>query len=131
MPVESTHEETKIAMEAFDRGFESGVAVGRNLPSSRFAVTTMQVYLMDNPMGKTKATARVMLNEQLQLTGLRVVEGSYGLFIAYPNDPSYKGEDYRSLFYPVTRELREHIEQAVLAKYHELERARCQDTSQQ
>lgn len=68
---------------------------------------------------KTLALARVVLNESIQLTGLRVVNGVHGLFVMYPNDPAYTGEDYRSLFYPVTKALRELIEQTVLAKYKE------------
>ena len=81
--------------------------------------TQVQVLPLREPLRKTKAFARVVLNDQLQLTGLRIVDGSNGLFVSYPNDPSYKGDDYRSLFYPLTKELREHIEQAVLAEYQE------------
>ncbi len=83
------------------------------------AVTNVQVHALKESLGKTKAFARVVLNEQMQLTGLRVVEGSNGLFVSYPNDPSYKGEDYRSLFYPLTKELREHVEHCVLEKFQE------------
>lgn len=84
------------------------------------SVTSVQVYLLKEKQAKTLAYARVAMNECLQLTGLRVVEGANGLFVAYPNDHNYKGEDYRSLFYPVTRELREHIENQVLTKYQEM-----------
>ncbi|HSQ41067.1 MAG TPA: SpoVG family protein [Fibrobacteraceae bacterium] len=79
--------------------------------------THVQVYILKDPVGKTRAFARVVLNEQMQLTGLRVVDGSNGLFVSYPNDPNYKGEDYRSLFYPITKDLRERLEQAVLEEY--------------
>ena len=80
-------------------------------------VTHSQVYPLTEPVGKTRALARVVLNDQLQLTGLRIVDGASGLFVSYPNDPSYKGDDYRSLFYPVTKALREHIEEEVLKSY--------------
>ena len=82
-------------------------------------VTASQVFPLREPIGKTKAMARVVLNDQLQMTGIRIVEGVTGLFVAYPNDPGYKGEDYRSLFYPVTRSLRDHIEQILLSQYAE------------
>lgn len=82
--------------------------------------TQVQVFPMRDAIGKTRALARVVLNDQLQLTGLRIMDGFMGLFVSYPNDPSYKGEDYRSIFYPITKELREHIETVVLAKYAEL-----------
>lgn len=83
-------------------------------------ITNIQVYPLLEPAGKTKAMARVILDDQLQLTGLRVVQGSNGLFLAYPNDPGYRGEDYRSLFYPVTKALREYIESEVLIKYRQI-----------
>jgi stage V sporulation protein G len=82
-------------------------------------VTTVQVFPLKESLGKTKAIARAVINEQLQLTGLRVVDGAHGLFVSYPNDPSHKGEDYRSIFYPLTKELREHVEHCVLEKYQE------------
>lgn len=83
-------------------------------------ISQIQVYVLKEAVGKTKALARVVLGEQMQLTGLRIVDGANGLFVSYPNDPSYKGEDYRSLFYPITRELRESIEEALVRKYHEV-----------
>jgi stage V sporulation protein G len=82
-------------------------------------VTSVQVYLIAGPEAKVRATARVVLDDSLQLTDLRVLLGANGLFVSYPNDPTYKGEDYRSLFYPITKELREHIEECVLIKYSE------------
>lgn len=82
-------------------------------------ITNVQVYPLKEAVGKTRAMVRVVLEDQLQLTGMRIVDGSNGLFVGYPNDPGYKGEDFKSLFYPVTKELREHIEHAVLAKYQE------------
>ena len=83
-------------------------------------VTHVQVYPVKESQGKTKAFARVVVNEQLQLTGLRVLDGSNGMFVSYPNDPSYKGEDYRSIFYPLNKEFREHVEHCVLEKFYAL-----------
>lgn len=82
-------------------------------------ITNVQTFPLTEPLGKTKGFARVVLNDQIQLTGLRIVDGVNGLFVAYPNDPSYKGEDYKSIFYPLTRELRDHIETVVITKYNE------------
>ena len=83
------------------------------------AVTNVQVFPFKEGayMGKTKALATIVLNDQIQIRGLRVMEGEYGLFVRYPNDPFYKGEDFRSLVMPITRQLREHIENCVLEKY--------------
>jgi stage V sporulation protein G len=81
--------------------------------------TEVQVYPVKGQT-KTKAMARVVLNEQLCLTGLRIIDGVNGFFVAYPLDPNCKGEDYRSIFYPLNKELRESIELAILEKYQEL-----------
>jgi stage V sporulation protein G len=83
--------------------------------------TAVQVYpFKESASGKTKAYARVALNDQLQLTGLRVVDGANGFFVSYPLDPHQKGEDYHSVYYPLNKELRDHIEQCVLEKYQEV-----------
>ena len=83
-------------------------------------ITASQVFPIQEPTGKTVAFARCTLNEQLVLTGLRIVDGVNGLFVSYPNDPLYKGDDYRAIFYPLTRELRNHIEEVLIAQYTEL-----------
>lgn len=79
-------------------------------------ITACQVFPI-NLDGKLKAFARIVLNDQLQLTSLRIYEGAKGLFVSYPNDPAHKGNDYRQLFYPVTKELRNHIEEVILEEY--------------
>lgn len=83
------------------------------------AVTQVQVFpFKEVPnMGHMLGMASIVLNDQFQVRGLRIMEGENGLFVGYPNDPFYKGEDYRSVCFPITRQLREHIENCVLEKY--------------
>ena len=83
------------------------------------AVTQVQVYpFKEGPsMGHMVGMASIVLNDQLQVRGLRIMEGVNGLYVAYPNDPFYKGEDIHSVCFPMTRQLREHIETCVLEKY--------------
>lgn len=83
------------------------------------AVTSVQVYpFKEGPsLGHIKGIATIVLNDQIHIRGLRVMEGENGLFVGYPLDPFFKGEDFRSLVVPITRQLREHIENCVLEKY--------------
>ena len=83
------------------------------------AVTQVQVYPFEEgpSTGKMLAMASIVLNDQFQIRGLRIMEGENGLFVGYPNEPFYKGEDFRSVCFPMTRQLREHIENCVLEKY--------------
>jgi stage V sporulation protein G len=80
------------------------------------AITNVQVYPIKEPE-KLLGYARVVLGDCLQLTGLRIVQGHDHIFIGYPNDPDYKGGDYKSIYYPVTRVFRDRIEEAVVFKY--------------
>ena len=97
-------------------------ANAENIQFDCLVVTKVSVFVFkENPsFGKTKAIASVTLNDQLHLSNLRVIDGSNGFFVAYPNAPFYKGEDFRSIFYPLTRQCREHIENCVLEKYQEV-----------
>lgn len=83
-------------------------------------VTNVQVWAFGNNQGKLRGMARITLDDELQLTSLRIYEGSTGLFVSYPNDPYHKGEDYRQLFYPINKELRNHIEEEILKAYYDI-----------
>ena len=88
------------------------------------AVTQVQVFpFKEGPsLGHLKGLAQIVLNDQLVIRGLRVMDGENGLFVGFPLDPFYKGEDFRSICNPLTRQLREHIENCVLEKFqHEVE----------
>jgi stage V sporulation protein G len=86
------------------------------------AVTNVQVFPFKEgaSLGHMKGMATIVLNDQIQIRGLRIMEGENGMFVGYPIDTFYKGEDYRTVCLPITRQLREHIENCVLEKYHAL-----------
>lgn len=88
-------------------------------PFDVLAVTDVKVYVFNESsnMDQVKGLATIVLNDQLQIRGLRVMEGINGMYLAYPNDPFYKGEELRAGVFPMTRQLREHIENCVLEKY--------------
>ena len=85
--------------------------------TSSMQITHVQVYPILDPQTKKKAFARICINDELQLTGLTIYEGTHGLFVSYPNDPNFKGEDYKQIYYPVSSELRKHIETVILDEY--------------
>lgn len=88
--------------------------------------TTMQVTdckifpFREGPsLGHIKALANIILGNQILIRGLRVMDGENGLFVSYPLDTFFKGDDFRSLCNPLTRTMREHIETTVLEKYQQ------------
>jgi len=94
----------------------------KDSPFDMLAVTNVEVFPFKGgaTLGHMKGMARIVLNDQFIIHGLRIMEGENGMFVGYPPDPFYKGEDYRSACFPITRQLREHIENCVLEKYMEL-----------
>ena len=93
-----------------------------NTPSAAFdclAVTQVRVFpFKDNVnLGHVKGMAQIVLNDQLVIRGLRVMDGENGLFVSYPLDPFFKGDEFRSICNPISRQLREHIENCVLEKF--------------
>lgn len=83
------------------------------------AVTQVQVFPFKEAahLGSIRAIAQIVLNDQLVIRGLRVMDGSNRLYVSYPIDPFYKGEEFKSVCNPTTSALREHIEACVLEKY--------------
>ena len=83
------------------------------------AVTQVQVFPFKDGvnLGHLKGLAQIVLNDQLVIRGLRIMDGLNGLFVSYPIDPFYKADDFRTILNPITRQLREHIENCILEKY--------------
>ena len=83
------------------------------------AVTDVKVTVFPELPGAAyvKGTAEVVLNDQFIVRGLRILDGTTGLFVSYPGDPW--SEYPCSIAQPITRQLREHIENCILEKYHE------------
>lgn len=69
---------------------------------------------------RIKGIAEIVLNDQLILRGLRIIEGSMGLYVGFPIDPFFNGEDLRCIAQPITFKLRENIENCILEKYQEI-----------
>ena len=77
-------------------------------------VTQVDVFITPY-VGKTKAFANVVLNDQLKLTGLQVFYDLDEKCVKYPNTGK---DDYDvTVVFPITNELHNHIEQAVLKQY--------------
>ena len=84
---------------------------------SQLTITNVSIYPVAQSDGRLKAVVRVVLNDVLQLTNLRIYDGSNGLFVSYPVEFTQKGEEFRQIFYPVNKEFREYVEEEVLAEY--------------
>jgi stage V sporulation protein G len=90
-----------------------------SVASSGILVTSIQVSVLDKPENKVVAEVRIVLNDCIQLTGMKLMSGVHGLFLAYPMEPNQNNE-LRSVFYPLTPGVRDYLEARALEKYQEL-----------
>jgi stage V sporulation protein G len=66
----------------------------------------------------TRANASVDINGAFAVRGVKVMEGSKGLFVSLPSYKAGNGE-YRDICFPCTTQSREQFNQAVLEAYEQ------------
>ena len=70
------------------------------------------------PEGSCRASASVNLNGSFAIRGLKVMEGTNGLFVSMPSYRTGNGE-YKDICFPCTKEARSQLNEAVLHAYHQ------------
>ena len=69
------------------------------------------------PGDSIKGTASVNINGAFAVRGIKIIEGSNGLFVSMP---SYKvGNEYKDICFPITQECRKQLNDAVLGAYEQ------------
>jgi stage V sporulation protein G len=81
-------------------------------------ITDVKINKLDND--KTKALVSVTFDNCFVITGLKIMEGSKGLFIAMPSRKLGDGT-YKDIAFPITKEFREELTQTIFMKYDEIE----------
>ena len=76
----------------------------------------VRLYRLDSD-SKVKAFVDVGIGDFV-VKGLRLLQGSKGLFLGMPQDKAKDGKWYNT-FYPKTKESRENLTQVVLAAYQQ------------
>ena len=68
---------------------------------------------------KLMAFAKVVLNDQFIIHGIRIYEGVNGAFMTFPQDYQKKNKDGKpyDICHPTTAELRNYIDEQVMAEY--------------
>ena len=77
----------------------------------KLEITQVQIFPFNRTdLGRNfKGLATITIEDQFVIKGLRIVDGVNGLFVGYPCDPFFKGEEngekqFRNLCFPITRE---------------------------
>lgn len=80
-------------------------------------ITDIKVRKMTSE-GKMKAIVSVTLDNMLVIHDIKVIEGQEKMFVAMPSRKNAEGE-YKDIVHPITPQMREMIQSAILAKYEE------------
>jgi stage V sporulation protein G len=80
-----------------------------------------QVKLFPVNGDKLLAYATITYEKQVVVTGLKVLSGANGLWVAMPSSKNDKNE-YNDIVFPVTKEARQHIQDTVLNEFKKTEK---------
>lgn len=69
------------------------------------------------PVSPLRAFARIVLNGELVVNGLRIVEGRNGLFVSFPSDHDKRTGERHGIVYPISKDLMEAISARVLQEF--------------
>lgn len=88
-------------------------------------ITDIRVRKMTSE-GKMKAIVSVTLDNMLVIHDIKVIEGVEKMFVAMPSRKNAEGE-YKDIVHPITSQLREALQTAILAKYEEVLKEQAED----
>lgn len=88
---------------------------GRRYAPLQYEVKIHSLY----PEGSCKALASINLNGSFAVRGLKVMEGSNGLFVSMPSYKTGNGE-YKNVCFPCSKEARNQLSKAVLDAYQQI-----------
>lgn len=78
-------------------------------------ITEVKVYPVQGD-GKIRAMASITIDECFVVTGLKIIEGSKGLFVSMPSRKTADGE-YKDICFPTSKDTRDAIQEQILAEY--------------
>jgi stage V sporulation protein G len=84
---------------------------------SQLEITEVRVTLRDDDQhDRLKAFATMTLNNAFVIRGLKVIQGTNGVFVAMPSRRRPDGQ-FQDIAHPINSETRQRMEEIVLAEY--------------
>ena len=81
-------------------------------------ITNVKVHRLDGD--KVLALVSITIDNEFVVSGLKVLDGQNGIFVAMPNRKDSKNE-YHDIAFPITKGARENIQRLVLDKFNSIE----------
>lgn len=68
--------------------------------------------------GKMRAVVSVTFDDAFVVHDIKIIDGNEKMFVAMPSRKTPTGE-YKDIVHPITSEMREELQNAIIAKYEE------------
>lgn len=81
-------------------------------------ITKISIFKSKKKKSTLKAFASVEFDECFVVSGIKVLDGKKGLFVAMPSNQG-SDDEYYDVAFPITKEFREELSEAVLDAYDE------------
>src|SRR5207244_8776668 len=104
--------ETSVGVHRASRDRGPELEVGETVMT--LEITEVRVSLRDDD--KLKAFASMTFNDAFVIRGLKIIEGTNGMFVAMPSRKRPDGT-YQDVAHPINNETRKFIEDRILAEY--------------
>lgn len=83
-----------------------------------FEVTEVKINMYNSSSSKIKAFAKITIDGCFCVDGLKILEGTKGIFVGMPSTKNNKTGEFRDVAFPVNSETRAIITDAVLEAYN-------------
>lgn len=83
-------------------------------------VTNVEIKKVEKENSRLRGIASITVDNCLAIHNIRIIEGDNGLFIAMPSR-KVETEKYVDIVHPINSDTRKVFEDAILAKYNEVE----------
>lgn len=87
--------------------------------STSSIITDIRVFPVNNKKSNCRAMVSVTLADVFCISGIKIMEGSKGLFVAMPGAKNKKDE-WHDICYPITKEFRKVLGDSILYAYEAL-----------
>lgn len=92
----------------------------KSAKSASSVITNIRIFPITNRNSSTCAMVSVTLCDVFAITGIKIVDGSKGLFVSMPQMKNKKGE-WHDIAYPITKEFRKVLSDSILNAFEALD----------
>ncbi len=82
-------------------------------------ITKVNIHLVKKGESKLKAVVSVTIQNAITIHGIKIIEGSRGLFVAMPTRKTENNE-YKDIAHPINAAAREELESVIIGEYQKI-----------